>query len=35
MTSATTASAVTSYAYDAAGNLTQTTLPSGNGYVET
>ena len=25
----------TSYAYDAAGNLTSTTLPSGNGYVET
>jgi RHS repeat-associated protein len=25
----------TSYAYDEAGNLKQTTLPSGNGYVET
>lgn len=25
----------TSYAYDVASNLTQTTLPSGNGYVET
>lgn len=25
----------TSYAYDAAGNLVQTTLPAGNGYVET
>jgi RHS repeat-associated protein len=33
--SATSASQTTSYAYDLAGNLAETTLPAGNGYVET
>jgi RHS repeat-associated protein len=31
----TSAGAVTTYGYDAAGNLTSTTLPAANGYVET
>ena len=31
----TSAGATTTFGYDAAGNLTTTTLPSGNGYVET
>jgi RHS repeat-associated protein len=35
LTTITSASATTTLAYDAAGNLTSTTLPSGNGHVET
>lgn len=35
LTTITSAGATTTLAYDAAGNLTTSTLPSGNGYVET
>lgn len=35
LASVTSASLTTSFGYDAAGNLTTTTLPSGNGYVAT
>src|SRR5262249_61188812 len=35
LASATSSSQTTSYGYDAAGELTQTTRPSGNGWSET